>query len=155
MTTELIHTFYRAFAARDADEMASCYHDDIRFSDPVFPALEGDAAGNMWRMLCENGKDLRIEHSEVVVDGDHGAARWEAHYTFSATGRRVHNIVHASFRFRDGKIVEHTDRFDFYRWTRQALGVPGVLLGWSPILQNKVRRTAAGSLRHWSKKRAS
>ncbi len=33
-----------------------------------------------------------------------------------------------------------------YRWTRMALGLPGLLLGWSPLLQNKVRRQAGESL---------
>ena len=38
------------------------------------------------------------------------------------------------------------DRFDFWRWARQALGAPGWLLGWSPLLRNKVRATAAKNL---------
>ena len=52
----------------------------------------------------------------------------------------------AAFRFRDGLIVEHRDRFDFWRWSRQALGAPGLLLGWTPMLRNKVRAQAATKL---------
>ena len=56
------------------------------------------------------------------------------------------NDVHASFQFADGLIAEHEDRFDFHRWARQALGLPGLLLGWTPLLRSAVRRRARASL---------
>lgn len=124
----------------------ACYAPDIRFSDPVFPALVGDEARGMWRMLCARGTDLRIEFSDVRTDGTTGSAHWEAWYSFSASGRKVHNIIDASFTFQGGLIATHTDRFDLWRWSRQALGPVGTLLGWSPLLTNKVRRQAATAL---------
>jgi ketosteroid isomerase-like protein len=45
---ELIARFYDAFARRDAEAMAGCYHADIEFSDPVFTELRGDRAGNIF-----------------------------------------------------------------------------------------------------------
>ncbi len=149
---ELINKFYEAFARRDHEAMASCYHDKIRFSDPVFPKLEGPEAGAMWRMLCERGADLTIEHSRVSASGDAGSAHWDARYTFSATGRKVLNRIDASFRFKDGKISEHTDTFDLWAWSRMALGPMGVLLGWSAIVRNKVRGQAGGQLKRFMQK---
>ena len=96
----------------------------------------------MWRMLTGGSDDLTVELLEHEADGDSGSARWLAHYTFTQTGRHVDNDVRASFRFKDGLIVEHRDEFDFYGWTRQALGTSGLLLGWSPLVQGKVRRGA-------------
>ena len=49
---QLIKDFYQAFAALDAETMASCYHKDILFEDPAFGVLKGEKAKNMWRMLC-------------------------------------------------------------------------------------------------------
>jgi ketosteroid isomerase-like protein len=144
---QLLEDFYAAFARRDGAAMAACYHPEARFSDPVFPALSGAEAGAMWRMLCHNGKDLRVEHSGVSADGAHGRAHWEATYTFRATGRKVHNAIDATFEFRDGRIWRHTDAFPFWRWARQALGPTGVLLGWTPLVRGKVRRLAGRSLR--------
>ena len=63
---DLIDGFYRAFAAGDAEAMAACYAPDVRFSDPVFTDLRGVKAGDMWRMLCGQAKDLRVEHRDVV-----------------------------------------------------------------------------------------
>jgi ketosteroid isomerase-like protein len=142
----LIRRFYSAFQQRDAATMAACYRPDVRFSDPVFTDLRGAQAGLMWKMLCERGKDLKIEFRDVRADDATGSAHWEAWYTFSATGRKVHNVIDATFEFRDGRIVSHTDRFDLYRWSRQALGPAGLLLGWTPLLQNKVRAMAAKGL---------
>jgi ketosteroid isomerase-like protein len=144
--TDLIRRFYSAFQQRDAEGMVACYAPEVRFSDPVFPDLVGDRAKGMWRMLCARGKDLRIEFRDVAADETRGRAHWEAWYTFSASGRQVHNVIDAEFRFANGLIIEHRDRFDLYRWTRQALGTTGVLLGWTPIVQGKVRRQAARAL---------
>jgi ketosteroid isomerase-like protein len=146
VNADTLRRFYEAFSRRDAAAMAACYAPDVWFSDPVFTDLRGPQAGLMWKMLCERGRDLKIEFRDVRADGATGSAHWEAWYTFSTTGRKVHNVIDASFEFRDGRIVKHTDRFDLYRWARQALGPAGVLLGWTPLLQNKVRAMAAKGL---------
>lgn len=142
----LLRKFYESFARLDGEAMAACYAPDVRFSDPVFPDLQGDRAGAMWKMLTGRAKDLKVEASGFRADDRTGEAHWEAWYSFSATGRKVHNIIDARFEFRDGLIVRHDDTFDFWRWSRQALGAPGVLLGWSPMLRNKVRGQAAKGL---------
>jgi hypothetical protein len=141
----LIETFYGAFAKRDWSTMASCYHPEVHFTDEAFD-LRGADASMMWRMLCTNGRDLELSFRDVQADAETGSARWEARYTFSATGRRVLNRIEARFEFRDELIVRHVDRFDFWAWSRQALGAPGWLLGWSPMLRDKVRQQAAKSL---------
>jgi ketosteroid isomerase-like protein len=143
---ELIRRFYAAFAARDGGAMAGLYGPDARFSDPVFVDLRGEEPGAMWRMLTGRADDLKVELLEHEADGDRGSARWIAHYTFTQTGRPVENHVRASFRFADGLIAEHRDEFDFHRWSRQALGAPGLLLGWTPLLRAAVRRRARAGL---------
>jgi ketosteroid isomerase-like protein len=151
---ELVTRFYRAFQGRDAAAMGACYHRDVVFSDPVFTRLEGDRARAMWSMLCERGKDLRIEFSGVAADDAAGGAHWEAWYTFSASGRPVHNVIEARFVFRDGLIAEHRDDFPLARWAAQALGLKGLLLGWAPPVQNAIRRQAAKSLDQYLARRA-
>jgi ketosteroid isomerase-like protein len=152
---ELIARFYTAFGNRDAAGMAACYHPAVEFSDEVFQGLKGERAVAMWRMLCERGKDLRIEFRDVAADDTTGKAHWEAWYTFSATGRKVHNRIDAEFEFRNGKIVRHRDRFSFYAWAAQALGIAGKLVGWSGLVKNKVRRQAGANLDRFIEKRGS
>lgn len=126
--------------------MASSYADRARFSDPVFPDLDAAEARAMWRMLTRRAQDFSLTFSGVSADDTRGRAHWEATYLFSATGRRVHNVIDAEFEFEGGKIVRHVDRFDFWRWSRMALGPTGVLLGWTPLLQKKVQATARKGL---------
>ncbi|MEI6736989.1 MAG: nuclear transport factor 2 family protein [Pseudomonadota bacterium] len=147
---KLIRDFYAAFAMRDADAMARYYHPDIVFSDPVFRHLRGNEASTMWRMLLTSGKDLKITLLEASSDASGGRATWEAHYTFSKTGRPVVNRIDALFAFREGLIVRHIDHFPFWRWAKQALGPLGLLLGWSWPIKAMVRKSAARSLASFS-----
>ncbi|UQA55273.1 nuclear transport factor 2 family protein [Polyangium aurulentum] len=143
---ELVTRFYTSFQRRDAEGMVACYHPDITFSDPVFPGLVGGEARAMWRMLCERGKDLEIEFRDVHADDSRGSAHWEARYTFSGSGRRVHNVIDATFEFRDGLIFRHTDRFDLWRWSRMAIGPAAALFGWLPPMQGAIRKKARTGL---------
>lgn len=151
--TDLLNQLYSAFQRLDGAAMARCYHPEARFSDPVFPALNGAEIGAMWTMLTQRAKDFRLSYRDISGANGAGSAHWEAHYLFSATGRQVHNIIDSRFRFRDGLIVEQHDAFDFWRWSRQALGAKGALLGWAPFVQKAVQRQAAAGLAAWQRQK--
>ncbi|MCX8490265.1 MAG: nuclear transport factor 2 family protein, partial [Cyclobacteriaceae bacterium] len=92
---------------------------------------------------------------EVKADDRKGSCHWVAAYSFSHTGRNVINKIDASFEFKEGLILRHIDRFAFWKWSRMALGTPGLLLGWSPFLQNKVRATALAGLKKFMAENAT
>lgn len=140
----LIETFYKAFQQKDNQTMAQCYHPQAYFRDEAFELTGKDIAG-MWHMLCTRGKDMTMEYSVTEKNGVI-SAHWEPQYHFSQTGRHVHNIVDAEFEFREGKIINHIDHFNFWRWSHQALGLPGLLLGWTPFMKNKVSTMAMKNL---------
>lgn len=152
MPRSTVERFYAAFKQLDDATMQSCYAVDASFDDPAFSLRGAEQIGAMWHMLCSatraKGKaHWKLEVSDITEQGRRGSAHWEAHYLFSATGRIVHNIIDAEFEFDGaGLITRHRDRFDFWRWSRQALGPPGMLLGWSPWLRKKVRAQAAANL---------
>lgn len=141
-----LRDFYAAFDRRDGEAMATLYAPDATFSDPVFVGLRDGEPADMWRMLTSRSTDLRVELPECAADETTGSARWIARYTFAQSGRPVVNDVRSTFRFRDGLVVEQTDAFGFWTWSRQALGTPGLLLGWTPIIRGKVQSTARASL---------
>ena len=150
-TRKLVDDFYAAFARKDADAMCALYAKDVHFRDPVFQDLHGDEARAMWKMLAGRAKDLRIKHEVLDATETSAKARWIANYTFS-TGRAVENRIDATMTIASGAITEHIDAFDLWRWSRQALGPTGVLLGWSPIVQNKIRKQAREGLASFMKK---
>lgn len=142
-----LHKFYSAFQQLDAETMATCYATDVQFSDPVFTNLQGAEASDMWRMLTSKAQNFSLTFDSIRANDVSGQAHWIATYTFSQTGRTVVNDIHASFIFRDGKIVRHQDHFNLWKWAQQALGLKGLLLGWTPFLQNAVRAQAAKGLK--------
>jgi ketosteroid isomerase-like protein len=146
---QLIHRFYTAFQQRDYRTMQSCYSDDAVFSDAVFSQLNATEVKAMWEMFCVKSKDMQITYGAVAANDENGTAQWEARYTFGATKRKVVNKITAQFVFANGKIVRHTDAFNFYKWARQALGFSGLLLGWAPLVKNKVSAMAMKSLRQF------
>ena len=148
----LLTRLYTSFAARDAAAMVACYAPDAHFADPVFD-LHGEEVGAMWTMFCERGRDLKLEFREIHADARNGAAHWEPHYTFSVTGRPVHNRIDSTFTFRDGLIHTQRDRFDLWRWSRMALGVKGALLGWTPMVRKAIRGEARRNFDNWRARR--
>jgi ketosteroid isomerase-like protein len=152
---QLIQDFYTAFQRGEGERMAAFYAGDAVFSDPAFGTLHGKEIGAMWRMLCARGKDLKVSFDRVHADENSGEAHWEAWYTFSGSGRAVHNVIEASFKFREGKIIQHRDRFSFWRWASMALGPLGRFAGWLPAVQKRVRSRAREGLAAFMQKEGS
>lgn len=150
----VVTRFYEAFARRDAAAMAACYHRSATFEDPAFGALDREAACAMWAMLLGRSTDLAVTHHISSESGPSVMARWEARYTFTRTGRPVLNRIEAAFTLEDGLIRTHRDRFSFWAWARQAFGVPGLLLGWTPWFRARVRAEALRGLAAWRAKAA-
>ncbi len=151
-TREVAERLYDRFKARDGDSMAALYAPGARFSDPVFPSLDGAGAGDMWRMLASRAKDFQLTVDGVETEGEVARVRWTATYTFSQTGRTVVNHVSSTLKIRDGKIVEQRDAFDFRAWARQAFGFTGMILGGRGFFQRKVQQKAAAGLAAFRKR---
>jgi len=150
MTTnrdELINNFYTAFQKLDHQEMIACYSDDIVFFDPVFGLLQSNEVKAMWQMLCTGAKDFSLTYGNIQhLDDEYSTCDWVATYTFSKTGRKVVNRIKAHMRFADGKIAEHSDAFSLHKWSSQALGFSGWLLGWNSFFQRKIKNQARRNL---------
>ncbi len=89
---ETIRRFYEAFGAGDGEAMAACYAPDVHFSDPVFPDLNGDEAGDMWRMLTARAEDLEIELASHDADETTGTRQLDRplHVPHGASRRQRH-----------------------------------------------------------------
>ncbi|MBI1751552.1 MAG: nuclear transport factor 2 family protein [Acidobacteria bacterium] len=148
----VVNRFYEAFARRDAAAMAACYHPEATFEDPAFGPLDHDNACAMWAMLLSRSNDLAITHEVLSDTRGLVVAQWVARYTFTRTGRPVVNRINATLTLEDGLIRTHRDRFSFWAWSRQAFGLPGLLLGWTPWFQAKVRAEILRALKAYRAK---
>ena len=144
---QLVDRFYAAFQQLDHEKMNRCYSEDIVFFDPVFGLLRAHEATCMWEMLCRNAKDFTLSYDDIrELDHEYYTCRWVAEYTFSKTGKKVVNRVFANVRIADGKIIEHSDGFSLHKWSTQALGFSGWLLGWNSFFQRRIRNQARRNL---------
>ena len=147
---QIVEQFYTAFQQLDYKSMLACYSDDIVFSDPVFLLLRGTEAKSMWEMLCKNARDFTLSFSDIeLIDQEYATCSWTASYTFSRTGRRVVNNIKAFMRFKDGKIIEHSDGFRLSTWAAQALGWKGVLFGWTGFMKRGIQKNARRNLAYF------
>ena len=144
--TQVVDDFYAAFERKDGKAMTAAYAPTARFSDKVFPSLDGAGAGAMWRMLTRS-KDLKTKHEIVKVEGDTVTARWIANYPAPGTGRPVENHVTATIKVKDGKIVDHKDDFDMNKWVRMAFGGVAALPFVSGALAGITRHLAGRQLK--------
>jgi ketosteroid isomerase-like protein len=145
---QIIEQFYQSFAAVDANGMTALYHDEIVFKDPAFGTLSGDRAKSMWKMLLgtQTKETFQVVHNNVRIANNIGHVNWIADYTFSSTGRKIRNKVKATFKFKDGLIIEHSDEFDLHKWASQALGFKGMLIGWTSFFKSKLQNQTNGML---------
>ncbi|MEL7124245.1 MAG: nuclear transport factor 2 family protein [Bacteroidota bacterium] len=143
---KLAHQFYQAFQKKEYAKMANCYHEELIFNDPVFRNLNKKMTSKMWEMLLKRGKDLEIDYEITQQTENEVKVHWTAHYTFSQTGKPVINEIDANLKLKDGLIHRHTDVFNFHKWSSQALGMTGKLLGWTSFLQNSIQKRATISL---------
>jgi len=156
-----LDSFYAAFSRLDAPAMAACYAPDAQFDDEVFSLRGHEQVSGMWRMLCEatqarNRDAWKLSYRDLAANASSGKVHWEADYRFSGTGRSVHNAIDSVFEFNEaGLITRQRDRFDFWSWSRQALGLPGVLLGWTPFFRNQVKVQAAVNLQKYLTQRGA
>lgn len=149
-----ITKFYTAFANADAKQMCECYHPKIQFSDPAFGLLKGEEVCQMWKMLIERSKgNLKIDFYEVKANEHLGSAYWIATYRFSKTNRKVVNTIATKFHFQEGLIIKQTDDFDIWKWSKQAFGLKGLLLGWTGFMQKKIQEQARMALKMYSEKK--
>ena len=88
----------------------------------------------------QKGKDFKVSFSNINFNQETATAQWEARYTFSQTGRQVHNKIDAQFEFQDGKISSHLDTFNLRKWASQAMGLKGQLLGGTAFFKKKLNK---------------
>ncbi|MEP6608524.1 MAG: nuclear transport factor 2 family protein [Burkholderiaceae bacterium] len=144
--------FYEAFTVRDWYTISLLYAEHATFSDPVFPLLNAKGTRLMWQMLLSRAEDLDVDVDVLEDTAQRTRVNWVARYTFSGTGRPVTNRVQTEMQLVAGKIVRQQDTFSLWQWSAQALGAKGALLGWTPIVRNKIRSQASASLRDFARK---
>jgi ketosteroid isomerase-like protein len=125
---KVLQQLFASVNAHDHRSIAACYHSDAVFRDIAFDLRGAREIQAMWHMICSG--DISATVHMLDADADKGRVQVTDEYTFSETGRKVRNPIESSFRFKDGRIIEHYDECDPRNWADMALGgVNGFLAG--------------------------
>jgi hypothetical protein len=98
----------------------------------------------MWKMLIDSNEAGKIDTSNIKAD-DYIISPLDRPIASAKLIERI-NIIQAHFHFQDGLIIKHTDDFDVWKWSKQALGIKGVLFYWTGYMQKKIHEKAISSL---------
>lgn len=150
--SEIIHNFYQSFSEGNAERMIANYHENIEFKDPAFGTLKGARAKNMWRMLLSRNNDIQISYEILEVTKTSAKVNWTARYNYGPQQRKVINHVTAYINFENAKIIKHTDEFSLWIWSRQALGISGLFLGWTGFMKKKIQQKTSHLLENYISK---
>jgi hypothetical protein len=125
--------------------MQACYAEDAQFDDEVFTLAAAPDRRHVAHAVHGHARQgpRRLEAGDTRHHRPQRALGRAL--PFSATGRWCINRIDAEFEFdKHGLILRHRDRFDFWAWSRQALGVPGLILGWTPLFRKQVQAQGRG-----------
>jgi hypothetical protein len=111
-----------------------------------------------YKDIKKGANDLTVRYSairEPLLTLAQYTATYTVRYLFG--GRPVTNVINATFTISptSNVILSQVDTFPFWTWARQALGVPGLLLGWSGYLQGKIQQKANANLNKFISKEES
>lgn len=161
MATRRVQDFFDALARLDAYALAQCYAPSARFEDAAWSLQGTEAIAAMWEMICDDTRRLgadvwRLECLRIRGTRHRCKVDWRLSHRDPATGRLIHQRMESRFLLtRDGRIDFHENRFSLWRWSRQARGLSGWLLGWTPIMRQRVRHDAAQRLDRYLEGRSS
>jgi SnoaL-like domain len=135
-TGVVLEKFYKGVENHDHLAIAACYQSNGTFKDIAFELEGKKMIQAMWHMIAKT--DLTISYEIKDTDENNGTALWTADYTFTDTGRKVHNELESNFRFSDGLILSQVDDCDPWNWGMQALGPAKGFLSWLvPAIRHK------------------
>jgi ketosteroid isomerase-like protein len=142
---QLLTTLFQCLNAHDHMGAAECYHDEATFRDIAFTLKGKRQIHAMWDMACSVNKkgipsDIKATVQQLSANDATGKVLVDFDYTFRDTGRKVHNPVESTYHFRDGKIIQQTDKADAANWARQAFGG---FNGWVAGRFDRIRRNKA------------
>ena len=146
----VLNEFFIAFTNHDVETMLSYYHKDIIYDDIGFGKQKGENAKAVWYFLLGKvDKNAVITFSNIQITKNKGQVNWTTKYTFGK--RKIINQVTATFHFKDGKIIYHKDDYSLWKWSQQAFGIVGYLIGWSWLFSWFIRWQMQQLLRNFIK----
>ena len=140
-----IHRFFTAYQNKEYTTMQNCYSKDAVYNSPIYGLINAEHVKAMWEMICKTNEEESLHFEKIeLLDHEYTTCDWSLAYYY--TNRRINNKIKSYLRLENGLIIEHTDAFDLYKWSRMAFGLTGLLIGWSKFFQKKIQKSTRNKL---------
>ncbi|MBO6794497.1 MAG: nuclear transport factor 2 family protein [Balneolaceae bacterium] len=140
-STEIVKTFYEALNNGDIKTVRQLYHPDAVYKSEMF-SLKGPEVFALWYTATQPEMNLTAECSSINKVNNEVHTTWNISYELSVVNRTIKLSEKGLFKFKDGKIIFHQDKYSFYSWCKQTLGPIGWLFGWTAWLKKRVSKQA-------------
>jgi len=126
---DLVKQSFDAWNAHDADKVASFYTDDVQYEDVTF-GMTAKSHAEMRKFAAgfmAMSPDMRLELTNVTVEGDHGSCEWVLSGTdvgLYKTGKRFRVRGASRFDLRGNKVARNKDFYDAATIMRQVGVLP-------------------------------
>ena len=101
-TKEIAIKFYDAFASADVETLKKLYDEKLIFNDEIFVGLNYEETIKMWSSLLIGNKDMSIKYTIKEYSENKVKVEWIADYLFSASRRKVRNVIIANMEIENG-----------------------------------------------------
>ncbi len=140
-STEIVNTFYEALNKGDIKTIRQLYHPEAVYKSEMF-TLKGQEVFALWYTASQPEMNLKVECTSLKEVNNEVHTTWNISYQLSVVNRTVKLSEIGLFRFKDGKIIFHQDKYSFYSWCKQTFGPIGWLFGWTTWLKKRVSKQA-------------
>lgn len=137
---------FRAIRFRDVTRAVAAYASEAQIMHPIVGKLTKDQLSGALTVFINRTKTYELHH-EIRLAGPASAhVAWSIDHVLFVTGRRVRISGVSELVFEGDRIVLHRDYLSVRDWSRQALGLKGLVLSWIPSWSRFVAREMRCSL---------
>jgi ketosteroid isomerase-like protein len=140
----LVEQHYKAIQAKDADAILAVYAADCRIDHPLIGRMSKDEFSKAVQAFIRQTPDYELEFQISHAGAQRVDAEWALTHVFHLTGRTIRLAGATTYFLSANRITRHIDQFDRRAWSRQAMGMTGLVLsfvpGWRSFVERELRR---------------
>jgi hypothetical protein len=147
----IIDRLFKAFQSKDADAILAAYSAKCQFNHPLIGCMSKDEFSKAVQIFIRETPDYELAFQINHVSAKRVEVEWTMTHIFHLTGRIIKQNGKTTCFLSANSVVRQIDQFDRRIWSRQAMGVTGLVLsfvpGWKSFIERELRNTLGISAR--------
>jgi hypothetical protein len=140
----LVEQLFKAFQSKDTDAIFATYAADCQFDHPLIGRLSKNEFSMAIRAFMRATPDYELAFQINHTDAKRVDVEWTITHIFHLTAKVIKQHGTTTCFLSNNRIVQQIDKFDRRAWSRQAMGMTGLVLsfvpGWRSFIERELRR---------------